>query len=157
MKLLKKTLFFCLFLGTFLNASDKSLSSPEDGSHFKIEIDLQQQLVKVFEDDFLIKEMPCSTGMIDTPTPTGSFKSYEKAKSTQVEIDEVEISFYYLTKFNGDISLHSQIFGDHPFVEEGNEKFEKREPSSMGCVRLLLADAKWLYDEIGLGAIVEVY
>lgn len=159
-KIGKNILFFCLFFGAFLNApanaSEETISSSTDGSHFKIEIDIQQQLVKVFENDFLIKEMPCSTGM-NNMTPTGSFTSYEKIESAEIEMDETVISYYYLTKFNGNFALHSKIFGDHPFVEEGNEKFEKGEPSSMGCIRLLLPDAKWLYDEIGLGVTVEVY
>ncbi len=157
-------LFFCLFVTPFANMSAEvsevemaSSSAVFDGESIRIEVDLQQQLVRVLEKGALIKEMPCSTGKADTPTPAGSFKTYEKIEDCQAEINGTTISYFYMTKFNGGIGLHSKIFGDSPLVEEWDKKFENREPSSGGCVRLLLSDAKWLYETIGVGAKVEVH
>lgn len=158
-------LFFCLFIISFINlpvdASEADIASSDSaikGESVRIEVDLGQQLVRVFSKDARIKEMPCSSGKADTPTPEGSFETYEKVENSQwTEPDGNVISFYYFTRFNGGLGFHSKIVGNSPFVEEGERKFENREPSSMGCVRLLLSDAKWLYDEIGLGAKVEVH
>ena len=73
----------------------------------------------------LIKELPCSTGMPNTPTPTGSFETYEKLASNEIELDGKKISYYFLSNFNGHIGFHSKIFGEHPMEEEGGEGFKK--------------------------------
>lgn len=161
----KKLIFiFSVFLFPLLNL-DASLSSIEEptqinqfsGDDVRIVVDIEKQRVSVFAGHSLIKEMPCSTGMPETPTPTGSFKIYEKVANAAIETDGKKITFYSISKFNGGIGFHSQIFGDHPSVQKGIQRFEERQPSSHGCVRLILSDAQWIYQNIGLGALVEVH
>ena len=123
---------------------------------YSFKIYLKDQTVKVYQDDQLIKEFPCSTGIKAGSTPSGSFKTYfKKEKDTWVEDDGTEINYYYSIKFNKNIAFHSQIEGDHPLVKEGEKLFLDRKPSSMGCVRLEKEDAKWIYD-LPLGMDVEV-
>jgi lipoprotein-anchoring transpeptidase ErfK/SrfK len=127
------------------------------GEAITIEVDTQRQQVQIFEGGLLIKEMDCSSGKAETPTPSGTFQTHKKALSLALDVDGEKISYYFYTGFNGGIGLHSGIFGDHPMVEEGERLFQAREASSQGCVRLRLNDAQWIYENIGLGATVEVY
>ncbi len=156
-------LITCLLFGAFLklDASSVKIEEPTlinqlSGHDVKIEVDTEKQQVRIFANRSLIKEIPCSTGMQKTPTPTGLFKTYEKVGNRAIELNGKKITYYFLSNFSGHIGFHSQIFGDHPMVQEGEQRFMDRQPSSQGCVRLLMSDAQWMYENIGLGAVVEV-
>jgi lipoprotein-anchoring transpeptidase ErfK/SrfK len=150
--LLTTLLMCCLMTGAIV----LSLSATEV-PQVRITVDTQKQLVQVFEDQILVREMRCSTGMPETPTAKGIFHIYQKQPSDEFVEGEAKISYYFLSQFNGHTAFHSMLYGDHPFVEEGEKRFEQGLPSSMGCVRLLLADAQWIYDNIDFGTVVEVF
>jgi lipoprotein-anchoring transpeptidase ErfK/SrfK len=156
---IKLCILFGIFIGLnsgFCNSVDPSQNNHFSGNDVKIEVDTNSQWVQVYVNHALIKEMPCSTGMPDTPTPEGSFKTYEKVPNGSIEKDGKKITYYFISNFNGNIGFHSQITGDHPTVQEGERRFQDRKPSSRGCVRLLISDAEWIYENIGLGASVEI-
>lgn len=129
-----------------------SLEASEHSAQYDIIVDTKAQEIEVFCDNTLLKKMPCSTGMEGHSTPRGTFQVFEKEESDSFQEGDSDISFFYITRFNGHIAFHSMLVGDHSFVQEGIEKFEAKEPSSMGCVRLLSEDAKWMYESLPIGS-----
>ena len=101
-----------------------------------------------------VKAMICSTG---TATPTsGVYDIKLKWKWLGLFGD---VYGYYTTQIVGNILFHSV-----PYLEKGNPgsleywEYDKLGTScSMGCIRLTVADAKWIYNNIESGTLVEFY
>ena len=130
---------------------DIDFTSSED---FRIEVDLSLQRVFIYYRDGLIREMVCSGGEEETPTPTGEYTTNEKIKYSW--IPRFDVGAYYWIRFYGAYLFHSV-----PFDEDGDiilEEYGKLgSPASHGCIRLRLAEAKWLYDNLPLGVKVLIY
>lgn len=100
------------------------------------------------------KAMVCSTG---TATPT-SGKYSIKGKWRWLGL-QGGVYGQYSTQIVGNILFHSV-----PYLEKGNLssleywEYDKLGTScSAGCIRLTVRDAKWIYDNIPKGTIVEFY
>jgi hypothetical protein len=65
----------------------------------------------------------------------------------------------YVTQFNGDILFHSVPYATYedPSSVEVEDYNSLGESISMGCVRLAVADAKWIYKNCDEGTTVIVY
>ena len=125
-----------------------------NSSDFRIEVDLENQRALVFHRDEILKEMICSGGAPESPTPQGEYVTYEKIEYAWVE--RFGVGAYYWIRFFEDYLIHSV-----PFDEDGVmivEEFEKLgNPASHGCIRLRLEEAKWLYEMLPLGVKVVIY
>lgn len=101
-----------------------------------------------------IKAMICSTG---TATPTSG-------------IYEIKLKWEWLGLFGNVYGHYSTqiveniLFHSVPYLEKGNPasleywEYDKLGTScSAGCVRLTVADAKWIYDNVEKGSLVEFY
>lgn len=101
-----------------------------------------------------VKAMACSVGSTGE-TPLGTSKI-----SARYEWRLLFGNTYghYTVRFNGHILFHSV-----PYMAPSNDTLKEGqynllgEPASQGCVRLSVADAKWIYDNCGNGTVVEVY
>jgi lipoprotein-anchoring transpeptidase ErfK/SrfK len=133
------------------NVSNIDYSNSAD---FRIEIDLSQQRLFVFYKEDILREMVCSGGALETPTPLGEFTTIQKIEYSWVP--RFEVGAYYWIRFFEDYLIHSV-----PFDESGEmivEEFEKLgNPASHGCIRLRLEEAKWLYETLPLGVKVLIY
>lgn len=136
---------------TFLDEENIDFS---DSGNFRIEIDLNRQRVIVFYKDDILREMICSGGAPESPTPPGEFVTSQKIEYAFVE--RFDVGAYYWIRFFEDYLIHSV-----PFDENGEmiiEEFEKLgSPASHGCIRLKLEEAKWLYETLPLGVRVLIY
>ncbi len=121
---------------------------------FRIEVDLGKQKVFVYYREEIIREMICSGGDENSPTPTGEFTTSEKIKYDWV--DRFDMGAYYWTRF-----YESYLFHSIPFDKNGDMMMEEYEklgsPASHGCIRLKLEEAKWLYEKIPVGVKVIIY
>jgi len=101
------------------------------------------------------KVMLCSIG---TATPA-SGKIY-KITTYKTRWNALQGNVYgqYATQIIGNILFHSV-----PYTAKSNSALEYWEydklgtSASLGCVRLTVEDAKWIYDNIGVGTSVEFY
>lgn len=100
------------------------------------------------------KAMICSTG---TSTPTSGVYSI-KSKWKWLALFG-DVYGYYTTQIVGNILFHSV-----PYLEKGNPasleywEYDKLGTSaSMGCIRLKVEDAMWIYNNCPSGTIVEFY
>lgn len=101
-----------------------------------------------------VRAMVCSTGAA-TPT-SGVYKTPNKAR-WGVLIGPVWGQ--YCTRITGQILFHSvpYVKQNDPSSLEYWEYDRLGTQRSMGCIRLTVADAKWLYDNCPLGTSVEFY
>jgi lipoprotein-anchoring transpeptidase ErfK/SrfK len=100
----------------------------------------------------LVRSFDCSTGLNKSPTTRGQFAlsdrgewfySYRLASGAK-----------YWIRFNGQYLFHSIPMDENKIIIPGEDVVGQK--SSNGCVRLLLDDIKWIYDNIPDGTIVVI-
>lgn len=101
------------------------------------------------------KAMVCSVGM-DGKTPTGTFVT----PGTKYEWRLLSGNVYgqYATRINGPYLFHSVPYftkdkGDLEYAEYN----KLGSPASLGCIRLSVEDAKWVYENCPEGTTVVIY
>ena len=112
---------------------------------YSVLVNIKEQQVNIFKDGAIIKTMVCSTGLDDSPTPAGEYKTSGKGSSF-FSTKYQEGGFYWI-RFMGDYLFHSVPFDKNENIIS-TEASKLGEKASHGCVRLSLEDAKWLYDTI---------
>ncbi len=101
-----------------------------------------------------VKAMTCSVGL-NNSTPLGTSKISDKYVWRLLFGNTYG---HYSVRFNGHILFHSV-----PYMKTSNDTLKEGQfnllgqPASMGCIRLCVADAKWIYDNCEKGTVVEVY
>lgn len=99
-----------------------------------------------------IKAMTCSTGW---DTPLGTFRTPAKYR-WQLLMDNVWGQ--YCTRIHGGILFHSVWYYERDEATLSNAQFNKLGTvCSHGCIRLNVADVKWIYDNCPLGTTVIIY
>lgn len=102
-----------------------------------------------------VKAMVCSCGCAGRETPEGVFQTSDYYQWRQMVDDTYG---RYAVRFHGKILFHSV-----PYMEESPDTLEWEEynklgeSASLGCVRLSVKDAKWIYDNCKPGTEVVVY
>lgn len=123
-------------------------------------VDLDSQTAFVYaRSRRLITSIPVSTGLWDS-TPTGSFRVFSKSAQTFYTPSPSE-RMRWMVRFTkgrqgGNIGFHGIPYR---VTEQGEVPFPTpigRAPSSHGCVRMRVPDAKWLFDNIAVGTPVRV-
>ena len=101
------------------------------------------------------KAMVCSCGRKGHATPVGTFKIYD-SYDWRLMVDHTWAQ--YAVRFNGMILFHSVPYlKKDPGTLEYDQFNLLGENASLGCVRLCVADAKWIYDNCKMGTKVVVY
>lgn len=133
-----------------------------DGANmlYSIKVNRQQNCVTVYTFDqngdytIPVRAMICSSGA-DNGTITGEFSIYYKSEWNPLFGD---VYGKYVSGFSGDYLFHSVPFfeavSDTLEVEEYNKLGQS---ASMGCIRMAVADTKWIYENCDVGTPVEVY
>lgn len=98
----------------------------------------------------LHRNYPCSCGKPSTPTITGSYT----VGSRGYQFTDGDHTCYYWTEISGDYLFHSVLYRAGTMNElDGRVGYH----ISMGCVRLHIAAAKWIYDNIPSGTKIIIY
>lgn len=114
---------------------------------YLVYLSLDKQMTYVYENSNsnwnLIKEFPSSTGIDGEETPKGIFAVTSRGEWFYSE--EFQQGAKYWVQFMGDYLFHSLPFDES---QSNIVDYTIGEPSSHGCIRLEVEDAKWLYDNI---------
>ena len=103
----------------------------------------------------IVKVFICSVGKASTPTPTGTFKTSDKASWGWLVGN---LYGQYYTRITGSILFHSV-----PYTKKAKNTLEWDEynklgtAASKGCVRMTVRDVKWIYDNCPRGTTVKIY
>lgn len=104
----------------------------------------------------LVRTMVCSTGKDATPTPKGTFTSTSPVARWGY-FPKYDVWAQYLYRINGSILFHSVLYTDsNESSLISGSLYKLGTKASHGCVRLSVADAKWIYNNCPAGTTVKV-
>ena len=135
------------------------------GNSFLIKVNKQANVVTVYKKDdngdytVPVKAMICSTGPY-TPScgkyPKSSYQT--KGGKRRWALLQGNVYGQYATQIVGNILFHSVPYtAQNPSALEYWEYDKLGTAASAGCIRLTVADAQWVYNNIGGGTTVEFY
>ncbi len=127
---------------------------------YYIKVNRAQNIVTVYKADengeytVPFKSMTCSVGT-DGKTPTGTWKTSDKFRWGSLK---GRVYGQYSTRIYGPYLFHSVPYFSQNCGDLEYEEYNKLgQPASAGCVRLCVADAKWIYDNCPAGTTVTIY
>lgn len=128
---------------------------------FLIKVNRAANCVTVYGKDFdgeysvAYKSMACSTGLFAGNTPLGEYEISEKF-DWRMMIDDSYAQ--YAVRFNDGVMFHSIPYFSMDKSDMEWEEYNKLgTAASLGCVRLRVVDAKWIYDNCPIDTKVIVY
>ena len=140
--------------------------SAQAASAYYIEVDITNQIVTIDDnsnrtESGKVAMMICSTGKSGTPTPTGTFTLPTKRYSTE------RTEWYYFSQYNcyakwatriySGILFHSVTYNSKSSGPSSAAVNALGYQASHGCVRLRVADAKWIAKNCPAGTKVRIY
>jgi hypothetical protein len=144
-----------------LSIGIQAQAKEEESSIYQIRVNRAANCVTIYEKDETgeytvpVRSFACSTAREGKVTPLGEFKTYNYYNWLLM----VDGSYgRYAVRFNKKILFHSVPYNstNADDLEEGQFNL-LGEGASLGCVRLSLADEKWIYENCGMGTSVIVY
>lgn len=134
-------------LTTTISPNNINTLNIESTTSYFINVNLKNQKTYIYKGKSdkwqLVRTCPCSTGIIGEDTPSGSFST--KEKGDWFFSDKYEQGGKYWTQITGDILFHSVPFDKDKITVLD---YTMNKPSSHGCIRLSIDDAKWIYTNI---------
>lgn len=136
----------------------------EDGSKnpYRVTVNRRTNTVTVYTYDdsgnytVPVRAMVCSCGEMNEENITiaGVFEVYFKNRWHALFGD---VYGQYVTGFSGDYLFHSVPYTKTSENSLKGEEFNKLSTNaSQGCVRMMIVDTKWVYDNLEIGTVVEV-
>lgn len=143
-----------------LDMEDYSRVPADNGCPYYIKVNRERNVITIYALDEKgyytkpIKAMVCSVGK-DNGTPVGTYAMKDKHSWCSL-VGGVYGQYAY--RVTGQIMFHSVPYysmnkGDLE-IEEYNKLGEN---ASLGCIRLSVSDAKWIYDNCPQGTLVTIY
>lgn len=128
---------------------------------YYIKINRQQNVVTVYGLDSKgkytvpVKAMTCSTG-VNNATPAGTFTMSGKYRWHALMGN---VYGQYCSRINGGVLFHSVFYNEpnNPATLSYSAYNRLGTQASHGCVRLNVADAKWIYDNCPSGTKITIY
>lgn len=125
--------------------------------NLRIEINRKKCVVTIYDNNVPIKAMTCSVGRAGHETPIGTF--YTQRKNAWWWLDGPSTG-QYCTHFLSEYLFHSvPMYGNawkNPYKVNATDYNRLGKPASGGCIRLAVADAKWIYDNVPIGTTVKI-
>lgn len=138
LKTLFFTLIFCILICTTISAESK----------YTIKVNKTTNCVTIYENNIPVKAMICSTGL-NNGTPSGIF--YTQAKYEWRSLLGNTWG-QYSTRITGPYLFHSVCYTARNKDSLKTDAYNQLgQAASAGCVRLTVADAKWIYDNCPIG------
>ena len=103
-----------------------------------------------------VKNIRCSVGLPGTETPLGTYK-LNTAGGGRWQLLIGPSYGQYATQVTGDILIHSVPTATQTITGVPKEEYDKLgTPASHGCIRVCVADAKWVYEHCN-GATIRIF
>lgn len=143
-----------------IDLEDYSDVPADNGCPYYVKVNRQRNVVTVYTLDEAgyytrpVRAMLCSVGKNDW-TPTGTFQTSDRYSWCALAGG---VYGQYAYRISGPIMFHSV-----PYYTRNKDDLETKEynklgeAASLGCVRLSVLDAKWIFDNCPVGTIVTIY
>ena len=131
---------------------------------YRIEVDVNNQITKIWQYDpetrdytIHLKSFLCSTGTKSNPSGVGTDTLTDRRSRWCFFSKWGGSKAQYWVKIDEEIAFHSLIYADYDEMTLKTSSYDalgKR--ASHGCIRLTVADAKWIYDNCPIGTKVVI-
>jgi len=137
----------------------------ESDMPYMVEVDVANKIVTIFGQDEngyhtkIVRQMICSVGKPDRPTLLGTFTIPETERVDRLDWAHFPSGVWarYFVRINGPYLFHSIPYSQRNIDSVIVDAFHALgEAVSIGCVRLLVADARWVYENIQPGTVVKL-
>ena len=139
--------------------SSETVAYPDVNAHpnLWIKVSKAKQRVYLIDDGKVLYTMYCSTGSGKSDTPTGTYHIQAERGTFFYNQSSNEGAKYWVSwKNHGEYLFHTvPTDANGNFVISEAKKLGKQ-AASLGCVRLSVPDAKWLYENIKEGTKVVI-
>ncbi len=129
---------------------------------YSITVDVTNQVITVYGLDEnnqytkVVRQMICSTGTRATPTDVGSWK-LNSGRSRFPLFPKYNCYVQYWVPVANGFGFHSVIYNTQNKMDLAVGTYNQLGTrASHGCIRLLVDDAKWIYENAGKGTVVTV-
>ncbi|MEG1890065.1 MAG: peptidoglycan-binding protein [Clostridia bacterium] len=129
---------------------------------YAITVDVRNQVTTVYGRDdngeftIPVRRMICSTGMKATPSDVGDWVLNGR-RARWAYFGKWGSHAQYWTRINPNIAFHSVIYNAVDYMALSIKSYNKLgQRASHGCIRLLVSDARWLYENIDEGVVVSI-
>lgn len=129
---------------------------------YAITVDVANQVVNVYgldenkEHTVLVRQMICSTGTKGAPSDVGDWVLNGR-KARWCYFPKWGSHAQYWTRINSSIAFHSVIYKSVDTMDLSTKSYRALgSRASHGCIRLLVHDAKWIYDNVEEGTVVTI-
>ncbi|MBQ7306809.1 MAG: peptidoglycan-binding protein [Clostridia bacterium] len=129
---------------------------------FAITVDVNNQVTTVYGRDengdytVVIRQMLCSTGTKGAPSDVGDWVLSGR-NARWCYFPKWGGHAQYWTKINGSIAFHSVIYNTVDTMDLSVKSYKNLgKRASHGCIRLTVADARWIYENVGKGTVVTI-
>lgn len=141
--------------GTTYNFGTKGYVSYRPSGKLTVRVNRAKNVVTVFDGNTPIKAMTCSVG-VNNSTPVGTFTLYSHYRWWYLYGPSIG---QYCCHFASDYLFHSvpmKGYSKDPYNLRADDFNKLGTAASEGCVRLSVADAKWIYDNVPSGSKVVI-
>lgn len=139
----------------------KPTATPEPPA-FRILVDVNNQVTTVYGRDekgeytVVVRQMLCSTGTKANPSDPGDW-TLNGRTARWCYFPKWGGYAQYWTRINSSIAFHSVIYNTVSVMDMKVSSYNNLgKRASHGCIRLTVADAKWIYDNCGAGTVVTI-
>lgn len=129
---------------------------------YAVTVDVNNQVVTVYGLDEnsaytkVVRQMICSTGTRSNPSDVGDWK-LDGRTARWAYFPKWGSHAQYWTRINKYIAFHSVIYNSVNSRDLSVKSYNALgSRASHGCIRLLVSDAQWVYENIGKGTIVTI-
>jgi len=129
---------------------------------YAVTVDVKNQVTIVYGRDdngeytIPVRRMVCSTGTRSTPSDVGEWVLSGR-KARWCYFPSYGSHAQYWTKINDSIAFHSVVYNAVDYNAMSVKSYNMLgSRASHGCVRLLVSDAQWVYENIGEGVVVTI-
>ncbi len=125
-----------------------------EAAGYKIRINRATNVVTIYNSSGkAVKAMTCSTG--GSNTPLGNYSAGQKYRW---QVLDGPCYGQYCTRITGHVLFHSVWYYSYDLDSQSTVQYNKLgTAASHGCVRLTVADAKWIYDNISSGTPITIF
>lgn len=129
---------------------------------YAITVDVTNQVTTVYgldengEYTKIVRQMLCSTGMKGYPSDVGEWVLNGRT-ARWCYFPKWGSHAQYWTRINASIAFHSVIYNSVNTMDLSVSSYKKLgQRASHGCIRLTVADARWIYNNCGAGVVVTI-